>query len=156
MCPSSRYLEPGSLPMTRLREPNPADADMLAELMSQLGYPCDPDDVQGRIEQLSNDPNVLLAVAEHEGKVVGVVTGHLVSAIHKSGPVAMLTALVVLESARGLGIGKRLVSHVEHWARDHGASTLSLTSALRRSDAHEFYRRLGYEHTGLRLAKALT
>lgn len=142
--------------MTKLRFPMAQDCKDMAELMSQLGYPCDPHDVQSRIEKLSNDPNVLLAVAEHEDKVVGVVTGHLVSTIHKSGPVAMLTALVVLQSARGLGIGTRLVSQVEDWARTRGADAISLTSALRRSDAHEFYRRLGYDHTGLRLAKSLT
>jgi GNAT superfamily N-acetyltransferase len=141
--------------MTRLRKPNDNDVETLAELMSQLGYPCDPGDTRGRVEKLIHDPSVLLTVAEHEGKVVGVVTGHILNAIHKSEPVALLTALVVLESARGLGIGKLLVSHVEGWARDHGASAISLTSALRRSEAHEFYRKLGYEHTGLRLAKSL-
>ena len=142
--------------MLKLRLPTGDDCKDLAELMSELGYPCDPGDLHRRIESLANDPAVLLTVAEHEGKVVGVVTGHILNAIHRSGPVAMLTALVVLERARGLGIGKRLVSHVERWARDHGASAISLTSALRRSAAHEFYRRLGYEQTGLRLARTLT
>lgn len=142
--------------MTLLREPNIGDAEVMAELLSQLGYPCDPLDLHGRIEKLANDPDVLLTVAEHEGKVVGIVTGHILNAIHKSGPVAMLTALVVLESARGLGIGTQLVSHVEDWARAHGAAAISLASALRRSEAHGFYRRLGYEHTGLRLAKSIS
>jgi GNAT superfamily N-acetyltransferase len=142
--------------MANFRSPMAEDHKDLAELMSQLGYPCDPDVIPSRIEKLANDPDVLLTVAEHEGRVVGIVTGHMLYAIHKAEPVAMLTALVVLESARGLGIGKQLVSHVEEWARGRGASASSLTSALRRSEAHEFYRRLGYGHTGLRLAKSLT
>ena len=86
--------------MTLLREPIIADANVMAELMSELGYPCDPGDLHRRIETLANDPAVLLTVAEHEGKVVGVVSGHILNAIHRSGPVAMLTALVVLERAR--------------------------------------------------------
>ena len=141
--------------MTWLRAATGNDADALAELMTQLGYGCEPGEIPARIEKFAAQPGILLAVAEHDGKVVGVVTGHLVNAIHKTEPVAMLTALVVLESARGLGIGKQLVAHVEDWARSRGASTISLTSALRRVEAHAFYKALGYEHTGVRLAKSL-
>jgi hypothetical protein len=32
---------------------------------------------------------------------------------------------------------------------------LFLTTAARRADAHDFYRRLGFEETGLRFAKPL-
>ena len=141
--------------MTRLRQPNDADAVVLTELISQLGYPCSPSEIPARIGKLASDPDVLLTVAEHDAKVVGLVTGHILHAVHKSGPVAMLTALVVLESARGLGIGRQLVAHVEEWAVARGARTISLTSALRRAEAHEFYAKLGYEQTGLRLAKSL-
>ena len=140
--------------MAILRPPTADDAEDLAVLMSQLGYPCSPTEIPGRLERLQGDPNVLLTVAEHDGKVVGIITGHVLHAIHKTDLVAMLTALVVLDSARGLGVGKRLVAHMEQWARDRGAHTISLTSALRRTEAHEFYRTLGYAHTGLRLAKS--
>lgn len=142
--------------MVKLRAPTANDADDLAELMTQLGYPCDASDMPARVTSLSNDPDVLVTVAEHQGRVAGVITGHVLRAIHKSEPVAMLTALAVLEEARGIGIGRLLVAHVEEWARARGARTISLTSALRRVEAHDFYRRLGYEHTGLRLAKSLS
>src|SRR5688572_27147794 len=142
--------------MAILRPPGPEDAEDLAELLSQLGYPCSPSEIPARLEKLTEGPNVLMTVAEHQDIVVGIVTGHVLHAIHRPEPVAMLTALVVLESARGLGIGRQLVGHVEQWARRHGARTISLTSALRRVDAHDFYRKLGYEHTGLRLAKSLS
>lgn len=142
--------------MVKLRAPTANDADDLAELMTQLGYPCDASDMPARVTSLSNDPDVLVTVAEHQGRVAGVITGHVLRAIHKSEPVAMLTALAVLEEARGIGIGRLLVAHVEEWARARGARTISLTSALRRIEAHDFYRRLGYEHTGLRLAKSLS
>lgn len=139
--------------MTRLRKANNNDADALTVLLSQLGYPCTPDVIPARIRKFADNPDVLLTVAERENEVVGIVTGHVIDGIHRSDPVAMLTTLVVLEHARGLGIGRELVAHVEDWARGRGATTITLTSALRRAGAHEFYRRLGYEHTGLRLVK---
>ena len=143
-------------PMSILRAPSLDDTEDIAALLSQLGYPCDPNEIPARLERLTRDPDVLVTVAEHEARVVGIITGHALHAIHKSEPVAMLTALVVLERARGLGIGRQLVAHVEEWARVRSARSISLTSALRRADAHDFYRKLGYEHTGLRLAKSLS
>ena len=68
----------------------------------------------------------------------------------------MLTMLVVHERARGKGIGRMMVHEAEEWAVRCGASAISLTSALRRTEAHDFYRQLGYEHNGVRLAKVLT
>jgi GNAT superfamily N-acetyltransferase len=89
------------------------------------------------------------------GEVVGVVTAHLIPSIHDNEPVAWLTTLVVLEDARGAGIGSALVEHVENWATDNGARRLSVTSAMHRRATHEFYEKRGYENTGLRFAKRL-
>ena len=124
--------------------------------MTQLGYPAASSEMPARLEKLTGDPDVMLVVAEHDGQVLGVASGHVLHALHKTGVVAMLTVLAVHEKARGLGIGKQLVARIEDWARSHGATGISLTSALRRTDAHEFYRKLGYEHTGVRLAKSLS
>ena len=89
------------------------------------------------------------------GEVVGVVTAHLIPSIHDNEPVAWLTTLVVQEDARGAGIGSALVEHIEKWATDNGARRLSVTSAMHRKEAHEFYERRGYENTGLRFGKSL-
>ena len=43
----------------------------------------------------------------------------------------------------------------ETWLREHGACRATLTSGNQRVEAHEFYRNLGYENTGLRFAKKL-
>jgi GNAT superfamily N-acetyltransferase len=53
------------------------------------------------------------------------------------------------------GIGRRLMERIEAWLRDHGATRLTLTSGKQRTEAHRFYRRLGYEETGLRFVKRL-
>ena len=121
--------------MAKLRTPTAEDRHDLAELMTQLGYPCNPSEIPGRLERLGRDTNVLVSVAEHESKVDGVATGQILDANQKSEPVAMLTALVVLERARGMGIGSLLVAHVEQWARARDARAISLTSALRRTEA---------------------
>ena len=138
-----------------IREARPDDAPALAELLTQLGYPTDAAHIPERLENVHARPGTTVLVAEHLGRVVGVVTVHLFAAMHSDDPAAWLTALVVDASARGKGVGSALVARAEQWAIEHGAHNLALTSALRRKEAHEFYKRRDYEHTGVRLVKNL-
>jgi GNAT superfamily N-acetyltransferase len=140
----------------RIRPAVAGDAAAIARLLGQLGYPTDADEIPARLEQIHARPGTTVVVAEDSGgEVVGAVTVHLFQALHTSGPTAWLTAVVVEEKARGRGIGTALVEYAEQWARRHGASRISLTSALHRTAAHEFYKSRQYEHTGLRLSKIL-
>jgi GNAT superfamily N-acetyltransferase len=84
-----------------------------------------------------------------------MVTAHIFPSIHDNEPVAWLTTLVVLEDARGAGIGSTLVKHVEDWATRNGARRLSVTSGKQRKATHEFYEKRNYENTGLRFSKKL-
>jgi GNAT superfamily N-acetyltransferase len=138
-----------------IRAPTPADAEAIAELLGVLGYPATRDEVLERLPRLTESESVVILVADVEGRAVGVVTGHVFSSIHVSGPVAWLTTLVVSDRHQHQGIGAQLASAIEHWARDHGAARVSVTSGQQRHGAHRFYERLGYERTGVRLTKAL-
>ena len=141
--------------MLVLRAPRPGDATGVASLLGQLGYPADPRDIPARLSAFGSGSTIAW-VAEMHDRLVGLATAHVIRSLHKSEVVAMLTVLVVDERARGSGVGRAMVQKAEEWAASQGASAISLTSALRRTDAHEFYRRLGYEQTGVRLAKVLT
>jgi ribosomal protein S18 acetylase RimI-like enzyme len=66
-----------------------------------------------------------------------------------------LLALVVEEGWRSQGIGALLVGQVERWFAEQGAETVVVTSRHLRQAAHRFYKRLGYEDTGIRLVKQL-
>jgi GNAT superfamily N-acetyltransferase len=132
-----------------------SDAESIAELLAQLGYPTSPAEIPARLERIDAFEDAQVLVAELDGVVVGVVTSHLLPTLHGSGPAALLTALVVAPTARRLGIGALLVSATEEWARANGAAKILVTSALHRADAHAFYEALGWSRTGVRLAKML-
>src|SRR5689334_13312025 len=133
-----------------------SDAPALARMLDQLGYPTEASEIPKRLERMAERPGTTVFVAEQGGAPVGVVTVHLFTALHTSEPVAWLTALVVEETARGTGVGSALVQRAEEWAVRHGASRLALTSALRRTEAHQCYKTRDYVHTGVRLAKELS
>jgi predicted N-acetyltransferase YhbS len=140
-----------------IRPAVPADAPILSELLAQLGYPASVSDVPQRLQAIGNFPTAAAFVAINRyGEVVGLVTAHIIPSIHDNDPVAWLTTLVVLEDARGAGIGSALVRHVEGWAIEKGAKRLSVTSGIQRHSTHEFYEKRDYERTGLRFSKKLS
>jgi ribosomal protein S18 acetylase RimI-like enzyme len=55
---------------------------------------------------------------------------------------AQIRYMAVGESARGQGLGRRIVEHLEGLARQRGADRIVLNA---RDEAVEFYRKLGYE-----------
>jgi GNAT superfamily N-acetyltransferase len=139
-----------------IRAAAPSDAPILCELLAQLGYPASVTDIPARLSALASFPRAAAFVATNGyGEVVGLATTHIFPSIHDSGPVAWLTTLVVLEDARGAGIGSALVRHVEQWAVRNGAKRLSVTSGKQRRATHEFYEKRDYENTGLRFTKKL-
>jgi GNAT superfamily N-acetyltransferase len=139
-----------------IRPALPADAPVLSELLTQLGYPATVSEVRQRLRAFSNSPALAAFVATNRyGEVVGLITAHIIASIHDNNPVAWLTTLVVLEDARGAGIGSALVRHVEQWAAGKGAQRLSVTSGIHRQATHEFYEKRDYERTGLRFTKRL-
>jgi GNAT superfamily N-acetyltransferase len=69
--------------------------------------------------------------------------------------VAELTGLAVLPDVAGTGVGSRLLAEFETWAIDAGAWRLKITSGDHRPDAHAFYERRGYAHSGIRLHKLI-
>ena len=134
-----------------------SDAPILSELLTQLGYPCSPAKIPARLDAFARFPQAVALVATNGyGEVVGLITSHIVSSIHDNDPVAWLTTLVVLEDARGAGVGSALVKHIEEWASRNGAKRLSVTSALHREETHAFYEKRDYERTGVRFGKRLS
>ena len=136
-----------------VREPTTADAEALARLSTQLGYPADAGMMPERLTRLADDPNARAFVVSDGGRVVGMITIHLRDTLNHSRPIAQITLLVVDESIRSRGAGRALVEAAEEWARARGAKRVAVTTALDRAGAHAFYERLGYAHTGRRYAK---
>jgi GNAT superfamily N-acetyltransferase len=136
-----------------VREASGEDADALARLCTQLGYPAESKDMPVRLKKLAADSNARALVAVDAGGVIGLATVHLRDTMNHSTPIAQLTLLVVDERVRSHGVGRALVEHAERWARERGARRLVVTTALDRTGAHAFYERIGYTHTGRRYGR---
>ena len=87
--------------------------------------------------------------------VVGLASLHWMPVLHRDPPVGRLTALVVGAGARGQGVGRALVEHTARAARAAGCDHLEITCNRRRTEAHAFYRRLGFEPNAYRFLRPL-
>ena len=138
-----------------LRHATPDDADRISELLGQLGYPATAAAVRRRLERLAASNADETWIAERDAEIVGLVGLHVSESLEHDGPVGKISEIVVEERFRGKGIGATLMEAAEREARRRGCVLLFLTTAERRGEAHRFYRRLGFEETGRRFAKAL-
>ncbi|WP_018682303.1 GNAT family N-acetyltransferase [Actinokineospora enzanensis] len=129
-----------------IRQARCADADAVAELLVTLGYPDNTAaSVHRRLELWSQAAGSAVLVAESAGDVVGVVAVTAVLRFEQEGSIGRIVALVVDGSLRGAGIGRGLVAAAEAAAREMGCSAMEVTSSRHRTEAHAFYRALGYQ-----------
>lgn len=141
------------------REDLPSIVRMLAEddlgsQREQYEEPL-PESYFSAFEQIDNDPNHKLIVAELDGEVVGTL--HLMflpSISFQGGLRAQVESVRVDGKVRGRGIGSEMMEWAIEKARARGAHLVQLTTHRSREDAHRFYERLGFtkSHVGMKLS----
>jgi len=135
-----------SIPTVHIRTVRADDAEAVARLSGELGYPADADTMRARLEPLLGSPDHGVFIATIEGRAVGWI--HVSIAQHLQAEVrAEIGGLVVSTEWRSAGIGARLVARAEQWARDRGLTGMVVRSQIKREDAHRFYLREGYART---------
>jgi ribosomal protein S18 acetylase RimI-like enzyme len=111
--------------------------------MPQLSPHDQPLDAARLAEIAAGPATTLLCARQREGgAIVGTVT--LVAFRIPSGKRARIESLVVLDRARGQGVGQALCLAAIERARAAGADSVDLTSAPERQAANRLYRRLGF------------
>ena len=129
----------------RIRPGRLEDAEAIASLATQLGYPSTPDEIAERLRRILPHPDHAVFVAELPGTGTRGFVQLLAGMALESGPRAEILGLVTDETLRSRGIGRRLVAEAERWAQARGFTVICVRSQLKRTDAHRFYEGLGYE-----------
>ncbi len=126
-----------------IRAANAREAESIAALNGELGYPSTVAEVDTRLAVLARSASDALYVAEREGRVVGWVHVALKSSLVDV-PSAQVMGLVVAERERSGGIGRALLLRAEAWAAERGVRRMLVASRTTRERAHRFYQREGY------------
>jgi len=130
----------------KIEKMNIDDLSSVVSLVEQLGYPNAIEDLESRFSEIQNHPNYVLFVAKSSsGKAVGYVQVNRELHTLVAAPRAEIAALVVDQFERSKGIGAALLKRAEEWARENQLPLIRIRSNVKRSDAHRFYQKNGYE-----------
>lgn len=120
------------------------DAAEIARLSAELGYPVTKAQIRDRLQPLQEKSDHAVFVVEiHDGPIVGWAHAYL-RPLLISKLSAEVGGIVIQETCRRQGLGKRLLQHIETWAGGRGCQIVTLYSGMQRDTAHHFYPKIGY------------
>jgi GNAT superfamily N-acetyltransferase len=139
-----------------IRHAAPTDATALIQLINELGYSITKDELTANLHMYEKVQGFVFVAVEDE-KVVGFISGSFIPLFHSPGPMFRITALCVLASQRGSGIGSALLQRIEEICKKKECNYIEVTSGpTRQKDAHNFYENHGYTtYKGKRFTKRL-
>ena len=100
-------------------------------------------------ERMKNYPDYNVYVAEYDNKIVGTfalaIMDNLANMGARSG---LIEDVVVAASLHGKGIGKEMMEQAIKVCKGKGCYKVSLSSNLKRENAHRFYEGIGFKKHG--------
>jgi GNAT superfamily N-acetyltransferase len=131
-------------PAPTIRRATTSDAEAIAALFTDEGYPAGPSDIVERLERFGSSHSQVL-VAEHEGALLGFIAIHALPRFEHDDRIVRILALVVDAGARERGVGGALMAEAERIALDLGAAFMEVTAGHHRPDAYRLYETSGYD-----------
>ncbi len=128
-----------------IRKAEIKDAEVITRLLEQLGYPTENGLVAQRLSLLADNDAHLDVVAEIEDNILGFMSLHFIPQIAFDADYAVISYLIVDQEIRSRGVGKILEEYAVDIANDRKCRRIFLHSNERRTDAHRFYLRQGYQ-----------
>jgi ribosomal protein S18 acetylase RimI-like enzyme len=129
-----------------IRPASEADAETIAALFTDEGYPAGPSDIVERLTRFASDHSRVL-VAEHEGELLGFIALHAMPRFEHDDRILRVLALVVDAGARERGVGRALMAEAERIGADLDAAFIEITAGHHRPEARRLYESLGYDAT---------
>ncbi len=134
----------------------PQDAEGLYELIrNELGYTeVTLDEVRSSLEKMLSSDNYFNLIVGTDSKVYGYISTVREVSL-EAGEYYRVIGLAVKQEYQGKGFGTALLTLAEANAKVNGAKLITLSSSFKRTKAHQFYEKLGYEKTSYAFKKYL-
>jgi GNAT superfamily N-acetyltransferase len=139
-----------------IRPMQDTDLGVIAALWRELGWlewigQTAPDQVESIMaqrlaESRADDSHVALVAEDADGVVLGYTAMHFLPYFMMPGPEAYVSELFMTAEARGKGLGKLLLAHLEKLAKKRGCCRMMLfTGRDRESYERGFYKKQGWQ-----------
>lgn len=109
----------------------------------EMGYEYPEDETKRKLEKLLKTQNDKIFVATIGDTVVGYIHANDYDVIYAQ-HMKNIMGIAVSSEYKRKGIGRKLLSEIEKWAKDTNACGVRLVSGATRIASHEFYRHCGY------------
>lgn len=121
-------------------ELGPSDADAAVALWRECGLTRPWNDASADFARAVGGPSSAVLGLREAGDLVGTaMVGH-------DGHRGWVYYLAVASSARGTGLGRRLMESCEHWLMDRGVPKIQFMVRTDNAVVLDFYDHLGYAH----------
>lgn len=131
-------------PPISLRPATEADAERIATLFTEEGYPAGSTDIATRLGRFE-PPHGRVIVAEMDGEVLGFIALHALPRFEHDDWIVRILALVVDAGVRERGVGHLLMDEAENVGRELGAAFTEVTAGHHRPEAQRLFESLGYD-----------
>ncbi|WP_278974915.1 GNAT family N-acetyltransferase [Nitrosopumilus sp.] len=144
-----------------IRESMAKDIPVILELLYELGRPRPQKDSEIEsfrklVKQYIDDTDKKLLVAEFDGvEIIGMVSIVLLSRLNQTSRELYIPELIVRKKFQNQGIGKKLINSCISIAKEKKCHRIRLESGNKRKESHKFYKKLGFEQSGLSFTKNL-
>ena len=141
-----------------IRNASTKDISLILELLYELERPKphkgeDVNDFSNLVKKYLADSDKMILVAEHNNKVVGMVSIILLSRLNRKRLEMYIPELVVAKLYQNKGVGRELLNSCIMLAQKNKCYRIRLESGNQRMDSHQFYKKEGFEQTSLSFAK---
>ncbi|PFE03022.1 N-acetyltransferase [Bacillus cereus] len=123
-------------------------------VLQQLRTALTKEEVQSLFHQMKEERYQLFSLYNEENEVVSLAGVAICTNFYNKKHVFVYD-LVTAEAHRSKGYGKALLSYIEEWGAEKECSSVVLTSAFPRINAHRFYEREGYDKVSYAFCKEL-
>jgi GNAT superfamily N-acetyltransferase len=140
-----------------IRDVSGRDFDQVFGLLKQLwSYKeLDYEDMKKMFDHNLQSADHFYIVALYGPQVVGFCSLTVKNNLWVQGFLGNIDEMIVEESYRGQGIGKKLMKRITEIAIEKNCRRLELESSFHRGEAHQFYEELGFEKRAYLFSKEL-
>jgi GNAT superfamily N-acetyltransferase len=128
---------------------NKEDINGILELYKQLDEdsPCFCDiEEANKIWDSFNKYNIKYYLAKDDGKIIGSLYICIIPDLSRNGKsIGFIENVITDEKYRNKGIGKKLMEMAIDYSKENNCYKVILQSGAKRTDAHRFYERLGFD-----------
>lgn len=146
--------------LIEIRNATAHDIPVILELLYELGRPRpqndrDVDEFSNLVMKYVTEDDKKILLAKFDNKIVGMASMMLLPRMNRKNPEMYIPDLIVGKEYQNKGIGKRLVESCIDFAKKNKCYRIRLESGNQRKEAHNFYRKIGFEQSALTFIKII-